>query len=503
MKHRKRISFDTQRARRQEEKTSFSNLRDLMKGSRVFDVPDEEEEDLTQSIWKVLSDGRERTAEEVKVKLDPKTDLSDVSTVLKVLENEGKLIGRNLVNFALPISNIRTYVIKAGAILQVSQFKPQRKTLGVNTMASKKQVAILPTDSMDLAIWKATCDLRTRRLDEIVEIVGQFGFHRGMVKDRVVALAYRGWYSRSGQKVKTTYTLKKDIKAPDSPKEAQVPLEEQKVNSTTTQREVVVPPVVLNPVIPVVSAVAIKKEIIPMIVTKDDNSDVAIWKVMHDLKPMSPGEVGLLLEEYGFKPKTIATRLGYLFNHLGWFDRVEEGKTFLYTLRSNIPMPEMLAKAPQAKPAEEPATGTNPVQGNLEGLDDVKPEANNDQPQPEKEESTMSRSDIAEARPMLVLNRGETAPVQPVPVSTPSKLVESNLLRFSVNIKETTFTIDQLCILVDELMAAGYGEGRFLAVKPGLLVTKHQIRDEFFTDKELEELCVTLKANNFHLYKKM
>lgn len=454
---------------------SLSGLSKLIRESPVFrkDLDLEEDDEVIEAVWKLLSDKRERSVFEIITAIGPGATPIDVQVAVNVLRNEGKLTVRGIGGSFL-------YKIKPGVVSPaVQNLGPVKLPKVANTLPSRNSEYIInPDEGLDVCIWKLMSDLKSRRITEISDLLHEYGFSSVEARNRTIALAHRGWFNRSGQSKRTEYCLKKGFPMPAIVKPTVVK-EEPKVNSTTTVRER--PTLTLSkPVIPTVSAslpqpsaeVKMKPTNTP-IVSKDDISEVAIWKVMSDQKGWTPAEVGLLLADFGFDPKTIATRMSYLFLRLKWFTRVEEGRSYRYTMFPGIPMPGKVAVTP---PVETPAPVSAPQP-------QLFPEVTSNKPVVQKE-TAMSVTQIK--------------PVQPVEVPKRS-FRESSMLSFRATIKGSDFTFEQVQLLLEELVRNGYGKGKVSTEPAKFLTTHHKIRDKLFTDAELETLTLELLDAGFEV----
>lgn len=478
---------------------SLGNLSRLIRESEVFNRRgSEDDDDVIEAVWRLLSDKRERSVFEIREALKGGVLAAEVETAINVLRNEGKLSARR------PNNSGWLYTIKPGisspAITDLGPVKKPR-TLEQTMPSRSSNHTILAEEGLDMCIWKLMSDLRFRKADEIGNLLHEYGISAVDARARVAILVRRGWFSRSGTNTRTEYGLKKGIPMPIVDKPVVVE-DEPKVNSTTTLRErstITMP----KPIIPMVSAsspqppaevkvepIAPAAPVTPAL-AQGDSTEVAIWKVMSDHQGWLPSEVALLLADFGFRSKTVGIRIGTLFSTKQWFTRVEEGRSFRYTLLPHIEMP-----AQEAKDADAPA----PV------------ESTTTQPQlfPQSAVSAVSEekaSDMTSNYPGTQNGNAAAVVVPPAVIAAPVAVVkevpkrsykDSTMLSFHASIKGTKFTIEQVKILTQELVANGYGQGKVSMEPPKFLVTQHKIRDQLFTDAELEMLTLELIDAGFN-----
>lgn len=425
------------------------------------------------AITKVLADGRERSPVEVRHALAG-LGVSDneVLCTLKRMAIDGILNCRFLGDHAGYV-----YSQKTGISRPTTNNKQQKVRMAKenNLEGADPRGTIIAAEGIDVAIWKATCDRKLRNIDEIGEILAQYGFNRGAVKDRVIYLANKGWYDRQGRAKQTRYSLKKHIVMPEADNR-EVHNESAKVNSTTTihtRDEKFTPP---TPTLPVTKAAPVavvpKAEVVNMtdgvdlVLRKEDGMILCIWKTMADYRPYTPTEVGLLLADFGFNPKSVGARMNTL-THRGWFDREQQpgqSRQWFYTLRRDVPPP----------PPEDAGKAAKVVASTQATL----PLATT--PEPVK---------VEEPKPTVVEAKPVAAPVQNAPLfeftvklkgvemsheeanTLAAELVESgfgsiqnttesssSLIDFQIRIKGVAYTKEELGTITKALVAAGYGK---------------------------------------------
>jgi predicted transcriptional regulator len=83
------------------------------------------------------------------------------------------------------------------------------------------------------------------------------------------------------------------------------------------------------------------------VITVEGGIDLAIWKVMSDYKPRTPGDIRQILVEYKFDGRYVDRRIDTLIRNNRWFDRVAKGRgrDTTYTLKKTMPMPAVANNA--------------------------------------------------------------------------------------------------------------------------------------------------------------
>jgi len=349
------------------------------------------EGDTLENIWRVMADYKGRTASEVErvfeIHLVPS---EDVVTMLKLLHNSGYFLttgrpenpiysmkkGVEMPNNNQKEQGFRHYKQRA-ASAPISQYDPMAK--------------VDPAEGLDCTLWKLTRDRKNRSLDEIGELARTFGFAPHIVRDRVIFLANKHWYDRTGTGNKTKYALKKNIPFPKPEnQEVKTPANEIKVNSTTTfhsRNEKDYSDRVVNTNAPAVTQTHQVKEetmqeqtpakqVLPLtpleedlVVRKGDSWDLAIWKMMRDFKQYTAQDVGLLLSDLGFNPKSTQVRISKLHLDHDWFERekMEGTRSFKYRLKRDVARP--------VDPNAAPVVETKAAEAKQEELPNLQPQA--------------------------------------------------------------------------------------------------------------------------------
>jgi hypothetical protein len=351
-------------------------------------LPDDED---MVCIYKAMLDGKGRKVSEVMAMLKG-THISslDIPVMMKLMANTGILITKGSGPTAL-------YTLKKGAIMP-QQHKSSRTSFRPSTPEPVSTARTLgrvdKIDGMELALWKVTSDRKARSVKEIGALMTELGFHRGMAQDLVLKKANthaKAWYDRVNSNP-VTYAMRKGIPMPEAQKaEHEVNPSSIAVNSTTTFRERSVPRFDYQPpahsTAPMVSqsnpqqeeiAVETKPvetppEVEALKIDIAEGIEVAVWKVMSDYKEYNVGEVGLLLEDYGFNPKTVATTISTLHLRKGWFERkkVEGYKGYVYTLLRDTVMPTPLNQVTAPAVTATPQEDVQPVQQTLPEMPEV------------------------------------------------------------------------------------------------------------------------------------
>lgn len=421
-----------------------------------------EEDDMVSCIWRILSDNRPRTAGEIAHLLrDTEWKVAAISMAMRRLANEGSFEVILAAN-----KNLNAYKIKKGMEMTVDTTnKKPRKFEPTTQHVHSGHGVIRAEEGIDVCIWKATADRKSRLIDEISDILFQYGLNRVVVKDRVIYLANaKKWFDRQGKSKSTRYSLKKGVSIP-----AFAPLQVEEVASAALsagtvhpRNENFVPPVAALP--ETKANVEVESESIPVTHTfnKADGIHVNIWKAMSDYREYTATDVGILLELVGFNPKTVGVQIGELWKKKNWFERrpVEGTKSYAYTLRREIEMPP----APVARivPAE-----TEQPELPLETKSEVQSET---EPQP-KEES-MAQAEILEAP----------------------------LFDFTLKLKGIPFDLNEARALAAELEKIDFtpeDNSEAEPAEPALLESTYRIKGVEFTRSQLR--IVKMKLNNIGL----
>lgn len=230
---------------------------------------------------------------------------------------------------------------------------------------------------------------------------------------------------------------------------------------------------------------------------EDDHLNTLIWKAMSDHKPYKSEEVAILVQ--AVRPtqstKSIANRLS-LLGIEGWFEIVKTGKANTWTLKESTPNPNLkindLAEARMANAraarAEEPAVSQQqelPVDTNQAAevvaevaapVADVTPEIT---PIETQEENEMSKA---------------ASLVQVVAKNAP---IAAPLIELAIPIKGQKFTFAECRQLVDELRALGYGRDGGAVSVLSLVNQQVTIKGVVFEKDELDNIVKALVVEGF------
>ena len=513
------------------------------------------DDDLT-CIWKVLSDGKGRTATELMGALAGFTDQvdpDDISGLLQLLVTNG---------FALRQNN-RTdeciYHLKKGITMSMINSKAAAAPSKLRGPQSALE-GLTDDGKIDLSegiyvcIWKVMSDFRRRSQDQIVETLAAYGINREVIMNGFikVKVSYK-WFDWHGTGTNTTYKLKKHIKKPESEnldpaqlKQKQTPGMPVKVASMpgsklpefgsgpsapvytnkgrrhveTAEPQLFDADQLFDPAIPAINDNEGKAP--PPIILRTDALDVAIWKVMSDFNPYTASEVGLLLAEYGHNPGTVRARISQLHLHEGqWFIRdrrksaTSNNYEYLYVLKTDIPMPGLPPEPEKPTELEEqPAPAADPVAATPADTQNDKKETEmtkNPTTNPAMAEALSKAQQNAGAQPPKAANppAASTPPVAPAASSGDTTadnagkefsfkdLPNTDLLKFQVQIRNTPYSFQQVEDLTKELVNQGFGHGKFRTTPQSILQTSYRIGNASFTGNELEDLTQQLTAIGF------
>jgi hypothetical protein len=229
----------------------------------------------------------------------------------------------------------------------------------------------------------------------------------------------------------------------------------------------------------------------------DDHLNTLIWKAMSDHKPYKSEEVAILVQAVrpSQSTKSIANRLS-LLGIEGWFEIEKSGRANTWTLKESTPNPNLkindLAEARMANAraarAEEPAVSQQqelPVDTNqaaevvaevVAPVANVTPEIT---PIETQEENEMSKA----ASLVQVVAKN-------APISAP-------LIELAIPIKGQKFTFAECRQLVDELRALGYGRDGGAVSVLSLVNQQVTIKGVVFEKDELDNIVKALVVEGF------
>jgi hypothetical protein len=315
--------------------------------------------DPTALVWTIMSDLRGRTVDEVFASVEKRQGLErgKVETILNFLVNSGEMI-------KAVVKNTVIYTLK-GCKMQQHNIAG-RTLIGHNTVQQDSKYAgnewkIDPLDPVDLALWKLMSDGKSRILDEMAETLGELGFNRQVIRQRFMStIVHKNHYEARGTGTKKNYTLRKGIKAPGETKSSKL--------ATTVLEELADTPPAVNAAIEAVArnmaatkkvpglnahqqeAVAAIQATIDTQITGKDSLDQCIWKVTQDQEWYTVKDVEMLLDNSGFRPGFIGTRIGNIFRDkkMAWFERtpIPGSRAFKYRMKDGIPYPADLVVDP-------------------------------------------------------------------------------------------------------------------------------------------------------------
>lgn len=447
-----------------------------MNGSMPLPVLSEDSPSV--AIWKIMSDYRGRTIDEVVEQLkSTEVDIELIAPTMKWLNNAGWFTKIQ------PASGSCIYTLKKGIPMPSPEHEkaasPKRRLEDLPHDINREGV-ICQSEGIDVSIWKAMSDRKPRTATEIGDILSEFGFDRVVIKDRAITLMRRGWFTRNERHGGTYYVMKKGIQMPKVVKPA---AEEQLLrrSSDVVAKSGPVVRIVPNPTPGVVSKPTPPAPTLNMA----DGIFVSIWKVMSDYKPYTAAEIMLLLGEIGFNTNSVSARISQLNITYQWFDvtKIRGQRAVAYTLNKSIPMPTgpNLSDVVAAKTAMTNTTkSAQPVteQKKEQPVKASASTANNQQ-------RTFSVAIPTDGRPA---KEDESAPVP--------------LVEVSVRIKGTSLTFAEAEEITRQLIASGYssnnsnGFQKTLLESPlfGVSVT---IKGKQFTTNELREVVRQLQQAGF------
>jgi hypothetical protein len=326
-------------------------------------------------------------------------------------------------------------------------------------------------EGLEVCIWKAMSDGKSRLPSDVVDIIATFGnVDRGAARLLFTKLIKsKTWFDQTRRAGKEYYSLKKTrecpgvVKAKETPKLN--PLEIPPLSASTQETEepndpqeepaVVKPAADVDPTASGGSPVQIPLE-------EGDTLKVRLWKVMHDRHEYTSSDLQTLLGDYSSNSNSVYAAINNCFND-GWFDRrdVNEGlgsPRYVYRLRENVPMP---------------------VRGRVAKLADVariidktkKPETTQTNNQETKEDNAVAAYD------------------QNLDMSAP-------LIEEVVRIKGIAFTKEMIGILLDQMERLHLDKPESIPQTFDLITveTKYSIHNTEFTRDELEQVYNHFKA---------
>lgn len=243
----------------------------------------------------------------------------------------------------------------------------------------------------------------------------------------------------------------------------------EKVNTT--------PEAPLNPVIDLAPTMA-----------EDDHLNTLIWKAMSDHKPYKSEDVITLVQmvRSSQSAKSITNRLSALGIE-GWFDISKEGRANVWVLKPGIANPKLKVNEPLAAyhATQRTAAQAKSLQQELP-VQTKQPAA-----QPEitdnKETEDMSAATNSKynATPSLVQVTPKAAPIA------------APLIELAIPIKGEKFSFAECRQLVEELRALGYGRESGAVSQLSLVNQQVTIKGIVFEKNELDEIVKSLIAEGF------
>lgn len=527
------------------------------------------DDDLT-CVWKVMSDSKGRTATELMAALAEhidQVDPDDIPGLLQLLVTNG---------FALRQANRNDehiYHLKKGITMSMINDKSNTPTKLRGAQSALQGISldgkIDLSEGIAVCVWKVMADRKARKTDQILDILGAYGVNREVAKDTVIKakVAWK-WFDTHGSGQGMTLKMKKHIKMPPI---ENVDPDTLKQKMTPGAVRVISAPNSKLPSFPVSASTPVFVEkgrrhvetqskmqfeelepasaimdtrtdtTLPIphhVITKNDTLDVAIWKVMSDLKWYSSTDIGLLLEEFDHQPASTRSRISRIHLHgPHWFTRerrpsVAGGHEYIYRLKADVCLPgtDILpgqpAPQPEATATPAPTDTTIPEekedsmqksaaasQGAATSLGEVLKEAIDKNPEalapvpsyaPPAAPRENAAPPLVHAQPPAAPMAPYTPPAPPVENAAASEqffkiadLPDTDLLKFQVLIRNTPFSFKQVDQLARDLVAQGFGQGKKRATPQSILQATYRVGNSQFSSDELENLTIQLHESGF------
>lgn len=306
------------------------------------------DDDATDVIWKIMSDGKGRTPKDVQV-------LFNTEQIFTIDEIEWALAYFHLSGCMTmtKVSNTPIYTLKGNAMPPVIRNQKLKNVEKKDATAQGLTVEPTLIEKIDIALWNLMSDRAWRTVNEMCRAIVGPGLTRQNSRTRLET-HYRGsWFERRGSAGDTTYRMRPNIPYPTPKSLGSSAPAEQEQTALFNQEEVVTPaPVIDNtvrhiakPTVTSSAAVRVPEQKRTLIQdpTLEDGLSTSIWKVMADYKEYTAHELAALLEHVGIPYAPILNRLSALHLHSKWFTRkhVGEGRSrcFAYTLLLDIECP--------------------------------------------------------------------------------------------------------------------------------------------------------------------
>jgi hypothetical protein len=219
---------------------------------------------------------------------------------------------------------------------------------------------------------------------------------------------------------------------------------------------------------------------------EDDHLNTLIWKAMSDHKPYKSEDVVTLVQLV--RPSQSAKSIGNRLSALGidgWFNISKEGRANVWALKPGIPNPNLKVNEPlAAHHASLRAAQSKSPQQELP--------VQTEQPVAQPEITDNQETDMSAA----TNTKYNTTPslVQVAPKAAP---IAAPLIELAIPIKGEKFSFAECRQLVEELRALGYGRESGAVSQLSLVNQQVTIKGIVFEKNELDEIVKSLLAEGF------
>lgn len=225
---------------------------------------------------------------------------------------------------------------------------------------------------------------------------------------------------------------------------------------------------------------------------EDDHLTTLIWKAMADFKPYKSEEVHVLVSM--FRPtqslKSVQNKLSDLGIE-GWFAITKSGRANVYTLKEGIPNPNLKVNDLRAAQHEALRESFKATAQAAASKQQELPVATEQTAQPE-----ITDNQETEDMSAATNSKYSTIPslVQVTPKAAP---IAAPLIELAIPIKGEKFSFAECRQLVEELRALGYGRESGAVSQLSLVNQQVTIKGIVFEKNELDEIVKSLIAEGF------